>query len=129
MTDTNGAGETEVIKLDRLGRSRYTKEYRIQVLDAFERSELTGQAFARHCGVKYQTLATWVQKRKKATRSELEANALPAAPSFLLAELRDESSPAGLKVSLPGGAVLYASSHEQVPLLVELLKALCPERC
>ena len=64
MTDTKDVGETEVIKLDRMGRSRYTQQYRDKVLDAFEQSGMTYRAFAQHCGVKYQTFATWVQKRR-----------------------------------------------------------------
>ena len=42
------------------------RERREAILDAFERSGMSGAAFARHIGVKYPTLASWVQKRRRA---------------------------------------------------------------
>ena len=126
MTDTMDVGETEVIKLDRMGRSRYTQQYREKVLDAFEQSGMTCRAFAQQCGVKYQTFATWMQKRKRAA-GELDGRQQPSSPGepkFLLAEIRKEEPAAGLTVTLPSGAVVHASSREQLPLMVELLRAL-----
>ena len=130
MTDTRELCETEVIKLDRLGRNRYTEEFRAQAVDGFEQSGMTGMAFARELGVKYQTFVAWVKKRRDAAGAVKAKSSRPAArEAFLLAEIREEEPPEGLSVSLPGGAVVHATSREQLPLLVELLKALSPERC
>lgn len=40
-------------------------EQRKAILDEFERSGLPAAQFAARVGVKYQTFATWVQKRRK----------------------------------------------------------------
>ena len=125
MTATTGGSELEVIKLDKLGRTRYTQEYRDQVVDAFEQSGMTAAAFARQCGVKYQTFVTWIAKRRE---SAGEPNGKPAStrsePKFLLAEIRAEEPVVSLQVTLPNGAVVHASCREQLPLLAELLRAL-----
>jgi len=44
-----------IIKSDRTGRTRYTAQYKREVLDAFEASSLSAPAFAMQCGVKYPT--------------------------------------------------------------------------
>jgi len=52
-----------VLKQDVLGRVKTPKARREQLLDEFERSGVSGQKFAELAGMKYQTLATWIQKR------------------------------------------------------------------
>ena len=108
-----------IIKSDRTGRTRYTGQYKQEVLDAFESSSLSAPAFARHCGIKYPTFAAWIAGRKRAARPEAAAK-----PAFLLAEVPGASEAAGLEVRLPGGAVLRAADSFQVKLLAELLRNL-----
>jgi hypothetical protein len=47
------------IKADRIGRIRLEPAQREKLLEAFERSGMSGAAFARHCGVKYPTFIAW----------------------------------------------------------------------
>ena len=54
-----------VLKQDVLGRVKTPKARREQLLDEFERSGVSGQKFAELAGIKYQTLATWIQKRQR----------------------------------------------------------------
>ena len=86
---------------------------------------MTYRAFAEQCGVKYQTFATWVAKRKRVTgKLSGKAPCSTGERKFLLAEVREEEPTAGLRITLPSGAVVHACDREQVPLLVELLRAL-----
>ncbi len=55
-----------VLKRDALGRVQSTPAQRALLLEAFERSGLSGQAFASVAGINYQTFATWRQMRNKA---------------------------------------------------------------
>jgi hypothetical protein len=57
--------ETSIIKSDRVGRAQYSRDYKNQVLAAFEQSGMSGAAFAEQCGVKYPTFASWVAKARK----------------------------------------------------------------
>ena len=111
-----------IIKSDRTGRTRYTAEYKREVLDAFGSSGLSGPVFARQCGIKYPTFAAWLAKRRKEARSPSRSADRPA---FVLAELSGEAAndPA-LEVRLPGGAVARAAGAGQVRLLAELLRHL-----
>ncbi len=59
-----------LIRQDRLGRMRFTREQRESLLDAYEASGLTGPQFAALHGVAYQTFATWAQKRRKQSSSQ-----------------------------------------------------------
>ena len=51
MTDTTTAGE--IFVQDTLGRVRTPREKREQILDEYERSGMSGAAFAALVGVKY----------------------------------------------------------------------------
>jgi hypothetical protein len=69
MTSMNGEeNSTEVVlKSDVLGRVKTPLERREALVDEFEKSGMSGQAFAKWAGLNYQTFATWVQKRRKKT--------------------------------------------------------------
>ena len=61
MTDTTTTGE--ILVQDTLGRVRTPREKREQILDEYERSGMSGAAFAALVGVKYSTLSSWIQHR------------------------------------------------------------------
>ena len=46
---------TSIIKSDCAGRTRYTRQYKQEVLAAFETSSLSAPQFAAQCGLKYPT--------------------------------------------------------------------------
>jgi len=56
----------QILKTDVLGRVTVGREQREAILNAFEVSGMTGQAFALHHGIKIQTFASWIQKRRRA---------------------------------------------------------------
>ena len=122
------AAEPSLIKTDARGRMQRTPEQRERILDEYERSGLSGPKFAALCGVKYQTLASWLARRKsqrptsskgqpvrKATASVrwLEASVQPAA-----------AFTKGLLLQLPGGAQAHLRNQDQVGLAAALVRAL-----
>lgn len=56
------------LKKDALVRMKHPAAQRTTMINEFERSGLSGAAFARSVGVDYQTFASWVQKRRDALR-------------------------------------------------------------
>lgn len=126
MALMNDASRTDIIKADARGRTRYTEEYKREVLDAFEQSGLSGIQFAKRCGVKYPTFASWVKKRKETVNGHGAGESDPPAGAnpFIIAEIREDESASGLSVTFPGGVVARASTREQVDLLVVLMRAL-----
>lgn len=112
-----------IIKSDRAGRTRYTAQYKREVLDAYESSSLSAPAFAMRCGVKYPTFAAWLAGRKRSSSSG-PAKQRSDAPAFLLAEIGETPSGDALEVRLPGGAVARAAGPAQLKLLAELLRQL-----
>ena len=114
---------TSIVKSDRVGRTRYTAEYKSEVVAAFESSSLSGPAFARQCGIKYPTFAAWAAKGRGPDRSQ---NSAPPASPFIIAEIGGGNSAGSeaLEVRLPGGATVLADTPRQLALLAELLKAL-----
>ena len=120
--DMTPAGET-ILKTDVLGRVKTPKGRREQLLDEFEKSGLTGQKFAALVGVKYQTFATWAQKRRRVR------NAYPAKRPKQLRWLeavvepnRGNQSP--LVLELPGGAKVQINNVKEAMLAAALLRAL-----
>ena len=55
-----------ILETDSLVRVRMTKDSREAIVDAFEQSGMSGQAFAVHAGLKHPTFACWVQKHRRA---------------------------------------------------------------
>ncbi len=61
-------GESVILRTDGLGRVRTPLAQQEALLDAFERSGLSGMKFAALHGVKYPSIANWVQQRKRHRR-------------------------------------------------------------
>ena len=55
----------EIFKRDTKGRVRVPKARREMLLDEWERSGGSAAQFADYVGIKYSTLANWIQKRRK----------------------------------------------------------------
>lgn len=121
MTTTNDEAPATIIKSDRTGRRRYTREYKNEVLAAYESSGMSGPAFAEHCGLKYPTFASWVSKRR---REDTGGEAPENDRKFVLAEFAASTEPGGIAVELPGGVTARLAATEQVELLAALVKAL-----
>ncbi|MEI9896733.1 MAG: IS66 family insertion sequence element accessory protein TnpB [Chthoniobacter sp.] len=118
-----------VLKQDAAGRVWTPPEQREAVLDEFERSGLPAAQFAARVGVKYQTLATWVQKRRKARSEGNATNSTPAVPRLegwveATVESSAEDRTRSLVVHLPGGSRLEVRDTAQAVLAAHLLRAL-----
>lgn len=115
---------TSIIKSDRTGRTRYNRQYKQEVLAAYGSSCLSAPQFAAQCGIKYPTFASWIAASKRDGRPYDTRN----RPTFLLAEVAatgdGSETSAALEVRLPGGAIAWVPSRDQLPLLVELLRQL-----
>ena len=122
-----------IIKTDVLGRIKTPAVRREQLIDEFERSGLSGCKFAELAGLKYQTFATWVQKRrrKNGTYTTLPAKRSQRSDSvrWLEAVVQEaHDSKAALKESivleLRGGGRVEISHAKQLPLAAALLREL-----
>jgi len=128
MTNMIEAGEPEILKTDKLRRVKTPGVRRESLLDEFERSGLSGQAFATLAGIKYQTFATWVQKRR---RQKTGAGRMkPGDPVRWLETVVEAAQNSGGKklavmvVQLPGGARVEVGDETQAALAAALLRAL-----
>jgi hypothetical protein len=65
----------DILKTDVLGRITIGRAQREAILDAFEVSGMSGQAFALQHGIKIQTFASWIQKRRR-VRGDYQNEAL-----------------------------------------------------
>ena len=117
--------QTVPVTVDRKGRLRTSKEQRQLILAEFERSGVSATEFAQRTGLKYSTLAGWLQRYRRTKRKRrsspvrlLEAVVEPRAPAT------DGNGPLALVLELPGGARLELSNARQAALAAELLRAL-----
>ncbi len=121
-----------VLKQDVLGRVKTPKVRREQLLDEFEQSGLPGQKFAELAGIKYQTFATWAQKRRR-QRGDYAAGKLPAAKKSVQWLEAVLAPPPGVVVKtgglslvlhLSGGVRVELNDVKQVELAAALVRAL-----
>ena len=69
-----------IVKSDQTGRTRYTPEYKREVLAAFDSSSLSAPVFARQCGIKYSTLAAWIDRKStRLNSSHLDLSRMPSS--------------------------------------------------
>jgi hypothetical protein len=125
--NTTPTDET-ILKTDVLGRVKTPAARREQLLDEFERSGLTGQKFAEVVGIKYQTFATWAQKRRR-QRGAYPAVKGPKQLRWLEAVVPEargsgDKNPLPLVLELPGGTRVQITDAKQAALAAALLRAL-----
>ena len=113
-----------------LGRMHRTLEQRERILDEYERSGLSGPKFAALCGVKYQTFAAWLARRKS-RRQALSSKRRPLRKAatqvrWLEASVQPTaaSTTAGLLLQLPGGIRAQINHPHHIALAAALVRAL-----
>jgi len=110
------------VTLDTKGRVRTSKEQRRVILDEFERSGMSAVRFAKQTGLKYSTLAGWVQRYRRTKPLR------PGRPLRLLEAVVDSLpgpvTGTPLVLQLPGRVLLELSEANQVPVAAALLRAL-----
>lgn len=95
----------------------------------FDRSGLSAKGFAELCGVKYQTFAGWLHRRRKATSSESPAQSASQKVAWLEAVVGEaqgvsRASNSGVLLLLPGGTRAEITCQQQIHLVAALLRAL-----
>ena len=121
-----------ILKQDMLGRVKTPKARREQLLDEYERSGLPGLKFAELAGIKYQTFATWVQKRRRQRGDHAAGKLTTARKSVQWLEAMMEPPPGAvvkagavfLVLHLPGGVRVEISDAKQVEMAAALVRAL-----
>jgi transposase-like protein len=130
MTNMQSASG-QIIKTDSLARVRTPPERKRELLEEFERSGLSAWKFATLVGIKYQTFAAWVAKRKREGRGEApaKAEAGSAAKVRWLKVVLDQaqvprSDGSILTLQFAGGAWAEVGDGKQIQLAAALLRAL-----
>ena len=125
-----------ILKTDVLGRVKTPVARREVFLDEFERSGMSGVAFAEFVGINYQTFATWAQQRRR-RRKAAALTQTPVKPGASNNPVRwmeaviEQAQPAAvdqnkspLLIHLPCGARVEISETKQVTLAAALVRAL-----
>jgi transposase-like protein len=107
------------VTVDTKGRVRASKEQRRLILAEFERSGVSAARFAKQTGLKYSTLAGWLQRYRR-TKPQGRARQV----RLLEAVVEQAQPPMALVVHLPGGARMEISNANQAALAADLLQAL-----
>ena len=141
---TTTLGEPEILKVDTRRRVRLPREKREALLDEFERSGVSGARFAGIYGIKYQTFANWMQKRRKERKKAgvegtsgggeerekdgavrwLEAVGTREVAIGGTATGRRMGGATSLRIELAGGMRMEISHPSQINLAAELLRVL-----
>ena len=137
--------ESLILKTDTRGRVRTPAAQREGLLDAVERSGLSGMKFAALHGVKYPSFAGWVQRRKRrqqgeglglaeVSRTTSREEDSGGALRWWEAEVGEEAGEngrngglrGGLLLHLPGGVRMEITSGAQVGWAGQLLQSFTP---
>ena len=119
--------DDSIKKTDTLGRIRTPLEKREKILEEFERSGLSASKFAELVGVKYQTLATWLQKRRKKSVVAPMPDSTADPVQWLEAvvnQARPSSSYKALAIYLADDIKLEVTELVQIDLAAALIRTL-----
>jgi hypothetical protein len=129
----------EILSGDAQGRVLVSRERRESLLEEYDRSGMSGVKFARYVGIKYSTLAYWLQSRhrhREREKSLMKAGADTEAGknngAWIEAVVENGSAPrapiGGLRIYFAGGAYCQISSATEAALAAELLGRLGAKR-
>jgi hypothetical protein len=129
----------EILSQDAQGRVLVSRERRELLLEQYDRSGMSGVKFAEYIGIKYSTLAYWLQSRRRKREREklsLRASAEPEPSnsngSWIEAVVEKGSQPrvptGALRIYFAGGAYCQISSAAEAALAAELLGRLGSKR-
>ena len=107
---------------DTKGRLRVSKGQRRDILAALARSGESLPRFARRTGLKYSTLANWVQHSRRSKLSERPPRLQLLEAVIESAQVAAAGSP--LVLQLPGGVHLEVADEKQAVLAASLVRAL-----
>lgn len=110
------------VTVDAQGRVRVSKEQRRVILAEFERSGVSAARFAKLTGLKYSTLAGWLQRYRRTKPPPPRARKVR-----LLEAVVERAQPSmALVLHLPGGARVEIADASQAVLAAALVRALAP---
>jgi hypothetical protein len=129
----------QILSQDARGRVLVSRERRESLLEEYDRSGMSGVKFAQYVGIKYSTLAYWLQSRRRHRRREkllLKAGAKTEAGQsnggWIEAVVENASGPrvpaGALRINFAGGAYCQISSAGEAALAAELLGRLGAKR-
>ena len=106
-------------KVDGRGRRLVRSQEREALIAAYRSSGMTQRAFAQREGIKYGTLTSWLQGRRRAAPL---SNRMRFAQVAMLPDSTAPAVPPGeLSVQLPDGTVVRGTGAREI---VELIRAL-----
>lgn len=129
----------EILSQDAQGRVLVSRERRESLLEEYDLSGMSGIKFAQYVGIKYSTLAYWLQSRRRHRQKEKSlikagANTEPGRSNggWIEAVVENASGPGvsagALRIYFAGGAYCQISSAGEVALAAELLRGLGSRR-
>jgi transposase-like protein len=111
---------------DGIPRRRRSPEEVRELLDEYEQSGLTQQAFADRVGVSLSSISLWLRKARNGDKRE-DADLLPAASRLVPVTIRS-TDPSPFELVTAGGATLRIPADFD-PGALERLLALLEGRC
>jgi transposase-like protein len=108
--------------VDSKGRVRVSKEQRQSILAEFERSGVSAAQFAQRTGLKYSTLAGWLQRYRR-TKPKGRARTMRLLEA-VVAEAPEVELGSALRLWLPDGTRIEIHNPKQAAMAAELVRAL-----
>lgn len=118
------AADPVVVHTDTKGRVRVSKDQRKAVLAKFEQSGMSAVKFAAAAGIKYSTLAGWLQRYRR-SKPKIGAKGVQWVEAVIGGQPSTEVGPtSGVILHLPGSLRVEVSCATQIPLAVALIESL-----
>jgi len=129
----------EILSQDAQGRVLVSRERRELLLEQYDRSGMSGVKFAQYVGIKYSTLAYWLQSRRRHREREkllmkagADTEVSKSNGAWIEAVVEKGSQPrvpiGALRIYFAGGAYCQISSATEAALAAELLGRLGAKR-
>ena len=122
----------QILIQDSRGRVRVPRGRQEVLLTEYEKSGMSGAAFAEHLGIKYQTFATWIQKKKKRAtaglKSPVQRHPVQWVEAVMETSPLQEEKATPLMMRFGVGAVMEITDQKGAMLAAHVLRHLGGER-
>ena len=115
-----------ILKTDRLGRVFMPQARQQALLDRFETSSMSAQAFAAWAGVKYSTFQTWLSKRRSHRNPQSASTPQPRPIQWVQAVIESPNKSSmieALEIELPASIRIRVTNSSQALLAAQLLRS------
>ncbi len=115
--------KNQILKINERGHVLTPRQQQEDIVNAIEKSGMTGAQFARHAGIEYPTFMSWVQRRRRSREVTASVKVLGSGAAWIEAVVENQPSE-GLTIEIAQSLRVRIPGEGSRGMAVQLLQGL-----